>query len=106
MKKVTDSSGNLFADLNLPNADELQARAALTHQVYRLIKQRGFTQKEAAAHLALKQPDVSLLMRGRYTRFSTERLRRMLKALGRDVEITVRQTPRSRSTGRVVVITP
>ena len=104
MKKITASTGNVFADLDLPNADELQARAALTHQVYLSIKQRGFTQKQAAAQLGLKQPDVSLLMRGRYTRFSTERLMRMLKALGRDVEITVRQAPRSRSIGRVVVV--
>lgn len=104
MKRIKESSGNVFADLGLPNADELQARAALTHQVYVLIKRRGYTQKEAAVHLGLKQPDVSLLMRGRYTRFSTERLMRMLKALGHDVEIAVRQAPRSRSVGRLSVV--
>jgi len=104
VKKIRESSGNVFADLDLPNADELQARAALTREVYLLIKKRGLTQKQAAARLGLKQPDVSLVMRGRYTRFSTERLMRMLKALGRDVEISVKEPPRSRSIGRVVVV--
>lgn len=104
MKRLTESSGNLFADLDLPNADELQARAALTREVYLLIKKRGLTQKQAAARLGLKQPDVSLLMRGRYTRFSTERLMRMLKALGRDVEIAVKEAPRSRPMGRLTVV--
>ena len=104
MKKINESSGNVFADLSLPNADELQARAALTREVYLLVKKRGLTQKQAAARLGLKQPDVSLLMRGRYTRFSTERLMRMLKALGRDVEIAVKEAPRSRPFGRLTVI--
>ena len=104
MKRIVESSGNVFADFELPNADELQARAALTHRIYRMIKKRGFTQSEAAARLGLKQPDVSRLMRGQYTRFSTERLIRMIKALGHDVEISVKQAPRSRGTGRVVVV--
>src|SRR5262245_54080772 len=104
MKKITESSGNVFADLDLPNADELQARAALTRQIYLLIRKRSFTQSEAAALLGLKQPDVSRLMRGQYTRFSTERLIRMIKALGHDVEISVKQAPRSRPNGRLVVI--
>jgi predicted XRE-type DNA-binding protein len=104
MKKITEGSGNVFADLGLRNADELEARAALTRQIYLLIRKRGLTQIEAADRLGLKQPDVSRLMRGQYTRFSTERLMRMIKALGHDVEISVKQAPRSRPSGRIVVV--
>jgi predicted XRE-type DNA-binding protein len=90
--RVTASSGNVFADLGLPNPEQELMKARLTLQIYRIIKERGFTQTEAAKIIGVKQPHVSLLMRNRAGTFSVGRLMEFLTALGQDVEITVRST--------------
>jgi predicted XRE-type DNA-binding protein len=87
-----EASGNVFADLGLPNADQELLKARLTLQIYRIVKQRGLTQTQAAKALGVKQPHVSLLMRNRAGTFSIGRLIDFLTALGQDVEITVRPT--------------
>jgi predicted XRE-type DNA-binding protein len=87
------SSGNIFADLGLPDAEELFARANLMLRVTILIKERGLTQAQAAKVLGTNQPTVSDLIRGKITKFSLERLIGFLNALGQDVEITVRTRP-------------
>ena len=89
-RKITESSGNVFADLGLPNPEQELMKAELTLQIYRIIKQRGLTQVEAAKALGIKQPHVSLLMRNRAGSFSVGRLMEFLTALGQDVEIAVR----------------
>lgn len=102
---VKKASRNLFADLALPNADELQLKAELTRQIYRRIKNFGLTQIEAAKRLGLKQPDVSKLMNGRCTGFSTDRLLSLLTELEFDIEIIVRPhggKPEQRGTVRVL----
>jgi predicted XRE-type DNA-binding protein len=92
LARVTEGTGNVFADLGLPNAEQEQLKAQLALQIYRIIKQRGLTQTQAAKLLGLKQPHVSLLMRNRTGTFSVGRLIDFLTALGQDVEITVRPT--------------
>ena len=104
MKSVTESRGNVFEDLGLANSKELLAKAELARQVYLIIKKRGLTQTAAANLLGLKQPDVSLLMRGRLSRFSTDRLIQMLNVLDRDVEIVVKRRSRSKRKGSLRVI--
>jgi predicted XRE-type DNA-binding protein len=84
-----ESSGNIFADLGLPNPEQEQLKAHLTLQIYRIIKARKLTQAEAGEIIGVAQPQVSLLMRNRSGNFSIERLMKFLSALGLDVEITV-----------------
>jgi predicted XRE-type DNA-binding protein len=86
---VEQSSGNVFADLGLPNAEERLAKADLGLAIAREIEARRLTQGEAADLLGVAQPDVSNLMRGRLAGYSIERLTRLLNLLGRDVEIRV-----------------
>jgi predicted XRE-type DNA-binding protein len=104
MRHITESSGNVFADLELAASKELLAKAELAHQVYRIIKERRLTQTVAAKLLGLKQPDVSLLMRGRFARFSTDRLFQLLNLLDRDVEIVIKPKSSSKRKGSVKVI--
>ena len=104
MKPATESSGNVFEDLGFVNSKELLAKAELARQVYLIIKKRGLTQTAAASLLGMKQPDVSLLMRGRLSRFSTDRLIQMLNVLDRDVEIVVKRKSSSKGKGSVRVI--
>ena len=63
---VVEGSGNVFADLNLPNADDLQTKAELTRRLYRRIKALGLSHVKAAKALGVKQPNVSKLMNGRF----------------------------------------
>jgi predicted XRE-type DNA-binding protein len=84
------SSGNVFADLGVPNPEEALAKAELAQKIIELIRERGLTQSEAAKILRVDQPKVSALMRGRLTGFSLERLMRFLILFGQDIQITVR----------------
>jgi predicted XRE-type DNA-binding protein len=101
--KVTRSSGNVFEDLGLPDADHLLAKADLAIEITSIIEDRGLTQAEAAEIMSVDQPKVSALVRGRLDGFSMERLYRFLNALGRDVEIVVRPTPESQKGSRLRV---
>ena len=94
--KVTPSSGNVFVDLELPNADEELAKVDLAFEISRIIEERCLTQVEAAEIMGVDQPKVSALVRYRLDGFSMERLYRCLNALGTDVEIVVRRKPKSR----------
>ena len=100
-KSITESSGNVFADLGLPNPDQELMKAELTFQIYRIINQRGMTQAEAAKALGINQPHVSLLMCNRAAGFSVGRLMEFLTALGQDVEVAV--TPSRKEHGEMSV---
>ena len=84
---IKSSSGNVFADLGLPNSDELLIKAKLADQISDAISQRKLTQTEAAELLGVDQPKVSALVRGKLSGFSIERLFRFLNTLGNNVEI-------------------
>lgn len=88
--EVEASSGNVFADLEVPDADETLAKAELAQRICALLAERKLTQARAAALLGVDQPKISALIRGKLDGFSTDRLFRFLNALGQDVEIVVR----------------
>ena len=100
---VIEGSGNVFADLGLPDAEELLAKAHLASAISDIIKGRHLTQKGAAEVLGTTQPKVSNLSNGKLEGFSLERLARFLNTLDRDVEIVVRRRPRSRKRSRIIV---
>ena len=84
-----ESSGNVFADLGLEDADELFARAQLGFHVHRILKAKMLKQREIAALLSIAQPDVSHLMNGHFSRFTTDKLLDFLKRLDRKVSIQI-----------------
>ena len=90
--EVEASSGNVFADLGLPDADKLQIKSGLTVEIAKAIRDRGFTQAEAAKRMGLTQPKVSSLLRGEFSNFSERKLMDCLNRLGYDIEIRVRET--------------
>jgi len=101
--RAEEGSGNVFADLDMPHAEQELLKARLTLQIYKLIKARGLTQAKAGEILGIKQPHVSALMRNRAETFSVERLMEFLTDLGQDVEITVRPTRKEHGKVSVVV---
>jgi len=98
----TVSSGNVFADAGLPDADERLVRATLMRRVTTLIKERDLTQREVTDLTGVPQPHISLLLRGRMSSFSLERLLHMLTALGSDVTISYR--PSNAATGHLTIV--
>ena len=100
--KIERGSGNVFADLGLPDADAHLLKAELVTRIDEIIRQRGLKQVEAAKLLGLSQPDVSRLLRGNFREYSMERLLRLLTALGRDVDIVIRERDSERP-GRLTV---
>ena len=99
---VERGSDNVFADLGRPDADTHVVKAELVSHIDTIVRQRGITQAEAGRMLGLSQPDVSRLLRGDFREYSLERLLRLLTALGRDIDIVIRQ-PRSPAGGRLRV---
>ena len=97
------SSGNVFADLGVPNPEEALAKAELASKIAALLRERKLTQAKAAKLLGIDQPKVSNLLRGNLTGFSLERLMRFLLLLGQDIRIAVEAAPRGRSQARVLV---
>jgi len=94
--RVTKSSGNVFADLGLPDADELAAKVDLARAIRQLIQERDLSQREAAPLVGVTQPELSHLYQRRLDGFSIERLCRILTALDQDVRIVVQPKARSR----------
>ncbi len=84
------SSGNVFADIGLPNAAEHLVKAKLVMKIDALMRERRLKQVDAAQLFGVRQPDVSKMLRGDFRQFSVERLMRFLVALGQDVEIVVK----------------
>jgi len=100
---ITPSSGNVFADLGFADADERQTKVRLALAINRILEQRRLSQTQAAQRLGINQPKISALARYRLEGFSVERLMHFLNALGRDVEIVIRNKPASRRTARIIV---
>lgn len=100
---VTESSGNVFADLGFAEPEEELTKAQLASHIREILRRRRLTQAAAAKLMGIDQPKVSALVNGRLANFSSDRLMRLLTALGHDVEIAVAAEPRPRAPGRIRV---
>lgn len=87
--KAVHGSGNVYADLALPNPEDRLARARLVDAIREVTAKRALTRKRTNEITGVPQPKLSALLRGETRGFSRERLMRMLNVLGRDVEIRV-----------------
>lgn len=99
------SSGNVFADLEVENPEEEIAKAHLALNIRRLIQERSITQKQAANILGTDQGRVSDLMNGKVSGFTFDRLLRFITALDRDVQIVIASDPAPQSKATVRVVT-
>ena len=101
--KIVRSSGNVFADLGFADAGERQTKVRLALAINNVLQRRGLSQGKAAELLGINQPKVSALSKYRLEGFSVERLMRFLTSLSQDVEIIIRNRPRTGRPGRVFV---
>jgi predicted XRE-type DNA-binding protein len=88
--EVSRSSGNVFADLGLPDAEKLKIKTGLVIEIRKAMKARALTQQEAAKLMGISQPKVSDMMRGDFSNLSERKLMDCLTRLGYDIEIKVR----------------
>jgi predicted XRE-type DNA-binding protein len=100
---VHDSSGNVFADLEIEEPEEYLAKSELAAHILRIVRKRCLTQAEAGKLLGITQPKVSDLLRGRLDGFSTDRLLRFITRLGYDVQIKLSKA-RGHTQGRMEVM--
>lgn len=101
--KVETGSGNVFADIGLPNPEEALAKAEIARRVNLILNAREWSQVKAGAVLGIPQPRVSDLARGRLGKFSLQKLLDFAKRLGNDVEIYIQ--PSSSKKARLKVMT-
>jgi predicted XRE-type DNA-binding protein len=99
--KITRSSGNVFADLGLPNPEERMLKARIASAISKAVKRHALTQVVAAERMGIAQADVSKILNGRLSGYSLERLLSLVQSLGNDVEIKVKPTKNER--GRMLV---
>ncbi len=100
-------SGNVFADLGLPNPEELQLKSTLSIEIEAAIKQKRLTKKQAALYLGLSQEELAGLFDHAFSEFSLSQLLHYLHCLGRDVTLsaTVRErVPASHKSEQKAVI--
>ena len=95
------SSGNVFADLGLPDAEKLKIKAGLAIEIRKAMRNLGLTQQEAAVRMGITQPKVSDMMRGDFINLSERKLMDCLMRLGYDIEISVR--PANAKVGHLVL---
>jgi predicted XRE-type DNA-binding protein len=101
---ITRGSTNVFEALGYPDATERQAKLRLAYALNQVLEGRELSQADAAEVLGITQPKVSALRHYKLAGFSVERLMNLLTALDQDVEIVIRQKPRSRKSGRISVV--
>ncbi len=99
--EVQRSSGNVFADLGLPDADKLKVKSGLVFEITQAVRKLGLTQEEAARRMGITQPKVSGMMRGDFSNLSERKLMDCLNRLGYDIEIKVK--PAAEPVGHLVL---
>jgi predicted XRE-type DNA-binding protein len=99
--EVEMGSGNVFADLGLPDADKLKIKSGLVIEISKAVRKLGLTQEEAARRMGITQPKVSSMLRGEFSNLSERKLMDCLNRLGYDIEIKVK--PAAEPLGHLVL---
>lgn len=101
-QKIEIGSGNIFADLGLPDAEDMLLKSTIVIELRRLIEERNLSQTAAAKLIGINQADLSKVLRGRFRGYSEARLMRMLTAFSQDVEITTRPHRKAGEVGKII----
>ncbi len=101
--KIQRSSGNVYADLGLTDAEKLKIKTGLVVEIRKAMRALGLTQQAAAKRMGVPQPKVSAMMHGDFTNLSERKLMDCLNRLGYDIEIKVR--PAAESVGHLTLTT-
>jgi predicted XRE-type DNA-binding protein len=101
---VTPSSGNVYADLEFENSEEMLLKAQLVRLLSQAIKAKGLDRERAATVLGIDRLKVSALLKGQFREYSLATLFKYLNAFDLDVEINVKSKPENRERSYTIVI--
>jgi len=104
MIEIEESTGNVYADLGMEDADEMMVKAQLATKIGEIIDGRNWSQQQAAEVLGISQPKLSKMLRGQFRGISESKMLDCLARLGRDVQIVVGPTNHAASVGHVTVV--
>jgi predicted XRE-type DNA-binding protein len=104
MIEIERGTTNVYADLGLPDAEEMLVKAKLAAKIAEILAARGWTQQQAGLILGIPQPKLSKMLRGQFRGISETKMLDCLTRLGRDIQIVIGSEQRSSSTGRVEVV--
>jgi len=104
MTDIKKSSGNVYADLGLPDAEEMLVKARLATKIGEIIKHRHLTQQQASEILGMPQSKISNMLRGNFRGISEAKMLECLNLLGRDIQIVIKKAPRTHPIGQTNVI--
>lgn len=99
--EVEISSGNVFADVGLADADKLKIKSGLVIEITKAVRKLDLSQEEAGRRMGLPQPKLSVLLRGDFSNVSERKLMDCLNRLGYDIEIRVK--PAARPVGHLML---
>lgn len=99
--RIEAGSGNIFADLGLPDAEQHLLKAQIVSEIYRLTNERKLTQARAGKLMGISQPEVSRMFKGNFREYSVNRLMNFLTAFNRDVEIVSRPRRKAAKSARI-----
>ncbi len=104
MNEIEESTGNVYADLGMADADEMLVKAQLATKIGEIIKARKWSQQQAADVLGMPQPKLSKMLRGQFRGISETKMLDCLVKLGRNVQIVVGPARRAAASARVAVV--
>jgi predicted XRE-type DNA-binding protein len=104
MIEIERGTTNVYADLGLPDAEEMLVKAKLAAKIAEILAARDWTQQQAGLILGIPQPKLSKMLRGQFRGISEAKMLDCLTRLGRDIQIVIGSERRSPSTGRVEVV--
>ena len=104
MIEIEESTGNVYADLGMEDAEEMMVKAQLATKIGEIIDGRNWSQQQAAEVLGISQPKLSKMLRGQFRGISESKMLDCLARLGRDVQIVVGPTSHETSVGHVTVV--
>jgi predicted XRE-type DNA-binding protein len=104
MLDYTISSGNIFEDLGLANAEEKLAKVKLASVLADILEQRQMTSEKAGEILGLESQQIYKLTNGILKDFTMEQLLIFLLKLGQKIEILVINQPQHKSDSSINVL--
>lgn len=102
--EIERSSGNVYADLGFPDAEQMLVKAQLVSKIGEILRERGWTQQQASKVLGIPQPKLSKMLRGQFRGISETKMLECLTKLGRDIQIVIGSEKAPPAVGSVGVI--
>ena len=83
-------SGNIYRDLDIPDADVRQLKAILAAEIIKTLDKKGLSVRKAQSVTGIDAGDFSRVRNADFRRISVERLMAMINRLGSRIEVAVK----------------